>query len=276
MTYQDIVTEIKRKKSYLCIGLDTDLSIIPEFLKSYDDPIFEFNKQIIEATHDLCVAYKPNIAFYESLGESGWRSLRKTLEVIPSNIFKIADAKRGDIGNTATKYAETFFSTYNFDAVTVSPYMGRDSLESYLEFKDKWIIVLALTSNPGSRDVQLIEVDGTYLYEKVISSISEWASHERVMFVAGATRTEQLKSLRNQLKNYFFLVPGVGAQGGKLKDVSDSMMNENVGLLVNSSRNIIYAGNGTDFAMKAREEALKLQNEMESYIKSDTFSHFTN
>lgn len=265
MTSGELVEQIKKKKSYLCVGLDTDITKIPEHLLSTADPVFEFNKAIIEATKDLCVAYKPNLAFYESLGVEGWISLQKTLEIIPDDILIIADAKRGDIGNTSTLYAKAFFEKMNFDAITVAPYMGKDSVTPFLAFKNKWVILLALTSNEGANDFQTQQLaDGTTpLYEKVIAESSKWASADQLMYVVGATRSEQFAHVRSLAKEYFFLVPGVGAQGGDLKAISRAGMNDQCGLLVNSSRQIIYAGNGLDFAAKARSEAQEVQSEMQ-------------
>ena len=269
MTSGELVEQIKKKKSYLCVGLDTDITKIPEHLLSTADPVFEFNKAIIEATKDLCVAYKPNLAFYESLGVEGWISLQKTLEIIPDDILIIADAKRGDIGNTSTLYAKAFFEKMNFDAVTVAPYMGKDSVTPFLAFKNKWVILLALTSNEGANDfqTQLLADATTPLYEKVIAESSKWASADQLMYVVGATRSEQFAHVRSLAKEYFFLVPGVGAQGGDLKAISRAGMNDQCGLLVNSSRQIIYAGNGPDFAAKARNEAQAVQSEMQILLK---------
>ena len=263
MTKQELITQIKKKQSFLCIGLDTDIKKIPAYLLELDDPIFEFNKQIIDATKDLCVAYKPNIAFYESMGVSGWNSLQKTLDYIPNDIFTIADAKRGDIGNTSDMYARTFFENMNFDSVTVAPYMGSDSVTPFLEFKDKWAIVLALTSNKGGLDFQKIEnKNGKQLFEQVLETSKQWGTDENMMYVVGATRAEQLSEIRAIIPNHFLLVPGVGAQGGNVQDVAKYGMNADCGLLVNSSRGIIYAGNDVDFASKAKIEAQKLQQEM--------------
>jgi len=263
MTKQELITQIKKKQSFLCIGLDTDIKKIPAYLLELDDPIFEFNKQIIDATKDLCVAYKPNIAFYESMGVSGWNSLQKTLDYIPNDIFTIADAKRGDIGNTSDMYARTFFENMNFDSVTVAPYMGSDSVTPFLEFEDKWAIVLALTSNKGGLDFQKIQDEnGKQLFEQVLETSKEWGTNENMMYVVGATRAEELLEIRAIVPNHFLLVPGVGAQGGNLKDVAIYGLNTDCGLLVNSSRGIIYAGNDIDFAIKAKIEAHKLQQEM--------------
>ena len=263
MTKKELINQIKKKKSFLCIGLDTDIKKIPTHLLELEDPIFEFNKQIIDATKEFCVAYKPNIAFYESMGVSGWNSLQKTLDYIPTNIFTIADAKRGDIGNTSSMYAKAFFENMNFDSVTVAPYMGADSVTPFLKFKDKWAIVLALTSNKGGLDFQKIEdKNGKQLFEQVLETSKQWGSDENMMYVVGATRTEELLQIRAIVPNHFLLVPGVGAQGGSLKDVAKYGLNSDCGLLVNSSRGIIYAGNNIDFAQKAKVEAKKLQQEM--------------
>tara|TARA_X000000368_G_C22935792_1_gene669817 strand:+ start:68 stop:886 length:819 start_codon:yes stop_codon:yes gene_type:complete len=263
MNRKELIAKIKQKKSFLCIGLDTDIKKITAHLLELEDPIFEFNKQIIDATKDLCVAYKPNIAFYESMGISGWNSLQKTLDYIPNDILTIADAKRGDIGNTSNMYAKAFFENMNFDAVTVTPYMGEDSVRPFLEFENKWTIVLGLTSNKGSLDFQNIEdKNGKQLFEQVLEKSQAWGTAEDMMYVVGATRAEQLSEIRSIIPNHFLLVPGVGVQGGNLKDVVKYGMNKDCGLLVNSSRGIIYAGSGIDFAEKSRIEAKKLQQEM--------------
>jgi len=263
MTKAELIFQIKQKQSFLCVGLDTDIKKIPTHLLELEDPIFEFNKQIIDATKDFCVAYKPNIAFYESMGMSGWNSLQKTLDYIPNDIFTIADAKRGDIGNTSKMYARTFFENMNFDAVTVAPYMGSDSVTPFLEFDGKWVILLALTSNKGGLDFQTFKNEnGKQLFEQVLEISQTWATDENMMYVVGATRTEQLLVIRKIIPNHFLLVPGVGAQGGNLQEVAKYGMNKDCGLLVNSSRGIIYAGNGTDFAEKAGNEAQKLQQQM--------------
>ena len=264
MTREELILQIKSKRSFLCIGLDSDINRIPKNLLDLDDPIFEFNKQIINATKDLCVAYKPNIAFYESMGVSGWNSLQKTLDYIPDNIFIIADAKRGDIGNTSNMYAKAFFENLNVDAVTVSPYMGSDSVTPFLEFEDKWAIVLALTSNKGGLDFQKIESkDGKQLFEKVLETSQTWGTDKNMMYVVGSTRSEQLSEIREIIPNHFLLVPGVGVQGGSVEEVAKYGMNDECGLLVNSSRGIIYASTEVDFAEKAREEAQKLQFKMD-------------
>ena len=265
MNRTQLVQLIRTKKSYLCIGLDTDLSKIPAHLLQYEDPIFEFNKAIIDATHDLCVSYKPNTAFYEACGIKGWQSLQKTINYINSNypeIFTIADAKRGDIGNTSSMYAKAFFEDLNFDSVTVAPYMGKDSVEPFLAFENKHTIMLALTSNEGAFDFQTKNIDGQELYKVVLETSKSWKNAENLMYVVGATKAEYFTEIRKIVPNSFLLVPGVGAQGGSLADVCKYGMSDNVGLLINSSRGIIYASNGTDFAEKARTEALKLQQEM--------------
>ena len=264
MNREDLVHQIKSKRSFLCIGLDTDIKKIPTHLLELEDPVFEFNKQIIDATKDLCVSYKPNIAFYESLGVSGWVSLQKTLDYIPKNIFTIADAKRGDIGNTSNMYARAFFEKMNFDSVTVAPYMGSDSVTPFLEFKDKWAIVLALTSNKGGLDFQKIEnKNGKQLFEQVLETSQNWGTDKNMMYVVGATRAKQFSEIRAIIPNHFLLVPGVGAQGGSVEEVAKYGMNADCGLLVNSSRGIIYASSDIDFAEKAREEAEKLQHKMD-------------
>lgn len=250
------------------MGLDTDLEKIPKHLLSFSDPVFEFNRQIIDSTHSYCVAYKPNIAFYEALGPAGWVSLQKTLEYIPKDIFKIADAKRGDIGNTSSLYARAFFKQMNFDAVTVAPYMGEDSVKPFLEFKGKWVILLAHTSNAGSADFQLLESkEGKKLYEEVILKSQKWASANELMYVVGATRADKIGEIRKLAPDHFFLVPGVGAQGGDLQAVSKAGLNKQCGLLVNSSRAIIYASAKEDFAEAAAKEAQQIRNEMADLLK---------
>jgi orotidine-5'-phosphate decarboxylase len=270
MTKQQLFEQIQKKRSFLCVGLDSSLDKIPQHLLKYENPILEFNKQIIDATKDLCVAYKPNTAFYECYGKKGWETLIETWKYIPEDIFSIADAKRGDIGNTSAMYAETFFneksSEMSFDSVTVAPYMGSDSVTPFLTFKDKWVILLALTSNSGHADFQLQEIDGDKLFEKVLKTSQEWATDEQMMYVVGATRGAAFADVRKLAPDHFFLVPGVGAQGGDLKEVCQYGLNAQCGLLINSSRGIIYAGQGEDFAEKAREEALKLQKEMEQIL----------
>ena len=268
MTKQELTQQILKKKSYLCIGLDTDIGRIPKHLLEEEDPIFAFNKAIIDATKDLCVAYKPNIAFYEALGARGWDSLQKTLDYIPNEIFTIADAKRGDIGNTSRLYAKAFFETMSFDSVTVAPYMGIDSVSPFMEFNGKWVILLGLTSNKGSQDFQFASQDGEMpLYEKVMRRAQTWGTDENLMFVIGATHPEKFGEIREIAPDNFLLVPGVGAQGGDLAGLSKYGLNKDVGLLVNSSRGIIYAGEGEDFAVKARASALKLQSEMAEILE---------
>lgn len=275
MTYEALFEQISQKKSYLCIGLDTDIQKIPAHLRSNPDPVFEFNKQIIDATADFCISYKPNTAFYEAMGAKGWESLQKTLEYIPKSHFTIADAKRGDIGNTSGLYARTFFdpsaSGLDFDAVTVAPYMGSDSVVPFLDYPNKWVILLALTSNPGSNDFQRLDSEGKNLYEHVLRTSQTWADHERMMYVVGATQASEFEKIRTIVPKHFLLVPGVGAQGGNLEEVSKFGMNNRCGLLVNASRSIIYAGNDTDFAEKAKKEAQLLQAEMETYL--DQYCH---
>ncbi|MDX1629001.1 MAG: orotidine-5'-phosphate decarboxylase [Fulvivirga sp.] len=268
MNKKELFHQILEKSSYLCIGLDTDIDKIPEHLKDAEDPVFEFNKQIIDATHEFCVAYKPNIAFYEALGAPGWMALQKTLEYIPEDIFVIADAKRGDIGNTSRLYARAFFETLDVDALTIAPYMGEDSVKPFLEYKNKWAVILAHTSNHGSQDFQLMTERGTgiTLYEKVMQKCQEWGSEDQLMFVVGATQAEKMERIREIAPEYFFLVPGVGAQGGDLEAVSAAGMNSSCGLLVNSSRGIIYAGEGRDFAKAARNKAKELQEAMDKYL----------
>ncbi len=267
MTRQELIEQIQKKKSFLCIGLDSDIAKIPKHLLQEEDPVFSFNKQIIDATHDLAVAYKPNTAFYESRGVAGWKSLAKTIDYLNNlkpSVFTIADAKRGDIGNTSTQYAKAFFEQLNFDSVTVAPYMGRDSVSPFLQFKGKWAIVLALTSNSGAFDFQFLknEDNQSKLFETVLETSKQWGNEENLMYVVGATKAEMLKQIRLHIPNYFLLVPGVGAQGGSLEEVAKYGMNADIGLLVNSSRGIIFASKEKDFAEKAREEALKLQQQM--------------
>jgi orotidine-5'-phosphate decarboxylase len=271
MTKAELFEQIKRKKSYLCVGLDTDIKKIPKHLLDLEDPVFEFNKAIIDATAEFCVSYKPNIAFYEAMGPKGWESLRKTLDYIPKDCFSIADAKRGDIGNTSSLYARAFFdkesSGLSFDSVTVAPYMGADSVQPFLAFKDKWVILLALTSNIGSQDFQFSELNsGQKLFEKVLEKSQDWGNAQNMMYVVGATQTESLIEIRKIVPDHFLLIPGVGAQGGSLEEVSKYGMNNQCGLLVNSSRAIIYASDGEDFAEKASNEAKKVQQEMEKYL----------
>lgn len=267
MTREELFQSIKKKQSYLCVGLDTDLEKIPKHLLKFSDPIFEFNKQIIDATKDFCVAYKPNIAFYEALGPKGWESLQKTLNYIPKECFTIADAKRGDIGNTSALYAKAFFQQMNFDSITIAPYMGEDSVKPFLEFEGKWVILLVHTSNTGSNDFQLLETkDGKYVYQEVIYASQRWATPDKMMYVIGATHADKVEAIRGLAPDHFFLVPGVGAQGGDLEAVSKVGMNNHCGLLVNSSRAIIYASDKEDFAERASAEAKKVQQEMKLYL----------
>jgi len=260
MTRSELYEQIKKKKSFLCIGLDTDLKKIPQHLHSSSDPIFEFNKQIIDATHDLCVAYKPNIAFYESIGSAGWEALEKTADYLKKfkDVFTIADAKRGDIGNTSGMYAQAFFGSMDFDAITVAPYMGEDSVTPFLQYEGKWVILLALTSNKGANDFQT----DNELYKTVLKKSQKWGNADNMMYVVGATKAAMLADIRKIVPEHFLLVPGVGAQGGNLQEVAKHGMNKQCGLLANSSRNIIYASDKEDFAQKARENALKIQKEM--------------
>ncbi|WP_333600568.1 orotidine-5'-phosphate decarboxylase [Flavobacterium sp.] len=270
MTTQQLVQQIRQKQSFLCIGLDVDLTKIPQHLLKFEDPIFEFNKAIIDATHDLCVAFKPNTAFYEAYGLKGWQSLQKTINYLNEKhpeIFTIADAKRGDIGNTSTMYAKAFLEDLNFDSVTVAPYMGKDSVEPFLAFENKHTIMLALTSNEGAFDFQTKNIDGEELYKTVIKTSKTWKNSQHLMYVVGATKAEYFTEIRKMVPNSFLLVPGVGAQGGSLSEVCAYGMNEDIGLLINSSRAIIYAANGTDFAEKARAAALEVQQEMATIMK---------
>ncbi|PHS64912.1 MAG: orotidine-5'-phosphate decarboxylase [Flavobacterium sp.] len=265
MTTKQLISEIKKKQSFLCIGLDVDLNKIPKHLLKEEYPIFAFNKAIIDATHHLTVAYKPNTAFYEAYGIKGWKALEKTINYLNKNypeIFTIADAKRGDIGNTSTMYAKAFFEDLGFDSVTVAPYMGKDSVEPFLTFKDKHTILLALTSNKGAFDFQTQLVDGKEIYKKVLETSISWKNSENLMYVVGATKAEYFKEIRKIIPNSFLLVPGVGIQGGNLQDVCKFGLNSNIGLLINSSRGIIYASNEKDFAKTSTQEALKLQQQM--------------
>jgi len=267
MNRQELVAQIREKQSFLCVGLDTDLEKIPQHLLEEEDPVFAFNKAIIDATKDYCVAYKPNIAFYECLGPKGWESLKKTIDYIPENIFVIADAKRGDIGNTSSYYAKTFFEYLDCDAVTVAPYMGEDSVTPFQEFENKWVILLALTSNKGALDFQFMtDVNGEELYKKILKKSAKWGNSGNLMYVVGATRAEGIGEVRKLVPNHFFLVPGVGAQGGSLEDVANYGWNSDCGLLVNASRSVLYASNGADFAEKAAEEARSLQQQMQQIL----------
>jgi orotidine-5'-phosphate decarboxylase len=272
MNRRQLFQQIQKKKSFLCIGLDTDIKKIPQHLLKFDDPVFAFNKAIVDATHHLAVAYKPNLAFYESNGPKGWESLAKTVEYIRQtdhDIFLIADAKRGDIGNTSAMYAKTFFETYDFDAVTLAPYMGLDTVAPFLSFEGKWSVVLALTSNKSAADFQYLtdSKSGNKLFESVLKTAKNWGTSDQIMFVVGATKAEALKEIRQIIPDSFLLVPGIGAQGGSLEEVSNYGMNDHCGLLVNSSRGIIFASNGTDFAEKAAASAESLRKEMEEYLQ---------
>ena len=272
MTREQLFNNIKAKQSFLCIGLDTDITKIPEHLKTAEHPMFEFNKQIIDATHKTCVAYKLNTAFYEANGLQGWISLEKTIDYLNTKhpeLFTIADAKRGDIGNTSAMYAQAFLEKLNFDSITVAPYMGSDSVKPFLGIENKWVILLALTSNPGADDFQKLNVGSNSLYTKVLETSKRWATEENMMYVVGATKADALSDIRKIIPNHFMLVPGVGAQGGSLTDVAKYGMNNQCGLLVNSSRGIIYASTGKDFAEKAFAEANTLQSEMASLL--DTY-----
>jgi orotidine-5'-phosphate decarboxylase len=290
MTRKQLIQQIQLKRSYLCVGLDTDIAKIPQYLQSHPDAVFEFNKQIIDATQDLCVAYKINTAFYEAMGLKGWEAMEKTVNYIPKEQFIIADAKRGDIGNTSSQYAKAFFETLNFNAITVAPYMGEDSVKPFLEFENKWAIVLGLTSNTGSKDFEQLklvrdpdsyrenQVDGlvhegtnqssSFLYETVLKKVSNWGNPENLMFVIGATKATDLQEIRKIIPDHFLLVPGVGFQGGSLEEVSKFGMNKDCGLLVNASRAIIYASENEDFASEARIIARQYQSEMAGYLNA--------
>lgn len=272
MNRKELFALIQKKKSFLCIGLDSDINKIPKHLLSAADPLFEFNKEIVDATHQLAAAYKPNLAFYESQGSKGWKSLEKTVEYIrkvSADIFIIADAKRGDIGNTSDMYAKTFFENMDFDAVTLAPYMGIDTVSPFLAFKDKWSVILALTSNKSAADFQYIinKSSGDKLFESVLKTSRSWGTTDQLMYVVGATKAEALQDIRKIVPDHFLLVPGVGAQGGSLQEVAKYGMNNYCGLLVNSSRGIIYASGEKDFGEKARVNALELQSEMEKLLK---------
>lgn len=278
MTRKQLIEQIRIKRSYLCVGLDTDITKIPKHLQSHPDALFEFNKQIIDATKDLCVAYKINTAFYEVHGSKGWEAMEKTVNYIPAEHFTIADAKRGDIGNTSSQYAKAFFETLNFDAITVAPYMGEDSVKPFLEYENKWAIVLGLTSNGGSKDFeQLRLVDdntnkggGEFLYETVLRKVSQWGDSANLMFVIGATKASDFTAIRELIPDHFLLVPGVGFQGGSLEEVSKYGMNKDCGLLVNVSRAIIFAGENENFAKEARAIAAQYQDEMKKYLVPGT------
>jgi orotidine-5'-phosphate decarboxylase len=268
MTRIELFEQIKRKQSFLCVGLDTDIQKIPKHLLETEDPIFAFNKAIIDATLPYAVAYKPNIAFYEAHGIKGWESLKKTIDYLPKDVFTIADAKRGDIGNTSSMYARAFFEEMSFDSITVAPYMGADSVTPFLEFKDKWVILLAATSNPGFADFQSLTLaSGEQLFTQVIRKSATWGSADNMMYVVGATRPDTLKEIRRLIPDHFLLIPGVGAQGGDLQAVCEAGLNEQCGLLINSSRAIIYAASGEDFAEVAAREAQKIQQEMAVFLK---------
>ncbi|MEE2953960.1 MAG: orotidine-5'-phosphate decarboxylase [Bacteroidota bacterium] len=269
MNKKDIFNQIKNKRSFLCVGLDTDISRIPSHLLKTSDPIFEFNKSIIDATQDLCIAYKLNTAFYESNGVEGWKSLEKTLDYIPSNIFTIADAKRGDIGNTSKMYASAFFKNINFDSITVNPYMGADSVVPFLEFKNKWVILLALTSNEGSSDFQFFKSSNKkVLYEEILDKSRAWGTEDNMMYVVGASQANMLSNIRKYVPNHFLLIPGVGIQGGNLEDIVKYGITEKCGLIVNSSRALIYAGDGLDFTVKTRAETEKIQHQMDVLLNT--------
>lgn len=267
MTRTELFEQIKLKQSFLCVGLDTDINKIPKHLLDREDPIFEFNKQIIDATKEFAIGYKPNIAFYEAMGATGWKSLEKTIEYIPKDIFTIADAKRGDIGNTSSLYARAFFENMNFDSVTVAPYMGIDSVSPFLQFENKWVILLAVTSNEGGKDFQFLETEGKPLYKHVLSKSSQWGSPNNLMYVVGATRPEYLSEIREIIPDHFLLVPGIGAQGGDLEAVCKYGMNSTCGLIVNSARGIIYKSNGVNFAEAAHSEAELLQKQMKQLME---------
>ncbi len=272
MTRSELIAQIRLKKSFLCIGLDTDIEKIPSHLIQYEDPVFEFNKDIINATKDLCVAYKINTAFYESRGVQGWESMKRTLDYIPADIFTIADAKRGDIGNTSAMYARAFFdkssSGFEFDGLTVNPYMGEDSVTPFLQYENKWVILLALTSNKGSEDFQHRKEDGKSLYVDVIRTSKAWGNAGNLMYVIGATHPDLIREIRNFIPDHFLLIPGIGSQGGDLKKVVENGMNKDCGLLVNISRNIIYAGKGEGFTDDARAAAMEYQSEMVNYLQA--------
>ena len=267
MNKSNLIRLIHKKKSFLCVGLDPDLSKIPPFILEMEDPIFEFNKRIIDATQDLCIAYKPNIAFYECLGAKGWESLKKTVDYISDDAFLIADAKRGDIGNTSLKYADTFFNTYDFDAITVAPYMGEDSVTPFLSVENKWVIILGLTSNKGSSSFQQLTLSNERkVFEEVLIRSSNWGNTNNIMYVIGATNEQEFSSIRKIIPDHFLLVPGIGAQGGDLNKVIKNGMNNDVGLLVNSSRGILYASSDESFQERAHEEAKKIQIQMAQFL----------
>ena len=269
MNKKELHKLIIQKRSFLCVGLDTDIQLIPQHLLKFPDPVFEFNKAIIDATIDIAIGYKPNLAFYESRGQDGWASLEKTIKYLnqfKGNVFTIADAKRGDIGNTSKMYAKAFFEHMDFDAVTIAPYMGEDSVTPFLEYKDKWVIVLGLNSNESSKDFQLLETENGKLYEQVIRKAQQWAGPDRLMLVVGATHPEEFKHIRKLAPDYFYLVPGVGSQGGDMQKICENALTKECGLIINSARNIIYASKGEDFADAARQMALKTVAEMSNYL----------
>jgi orotidine-5'-phosphate decarboxylase len=266
MNRQQLIRHIKEKRSYLCVGLDTDYNKIPKHLQSSPDAVFQFNKAIIDATKDHCVAYKINTAFYEAIGLKGWEAMEKTVDYIPPTHFKIADAKRGDIGNSSSQYAKAFFETLDFDAITVAPYMGEDSIRAFLEYKNKWTIVLGLTSNNGAKNFELQKIGEDYLYEKVLRTVARWGTPDNLMFVAGATQIAEIKNIRKIVPDYFLLVPGIGAQGGSLNEVSEHGINKDCGLLVNISRAIIYASVNENFAEEAKTVAYQYQQEMSRHL----------
>jgi len=266
MTRHQLISQIKKKQSYLCVGLDTDITKIPKHLLSESDPVFTFNKAIIDATRDVCVSYKINTAFYEARGAKGWEVMEKTVQYIGDEHFKIADAKRGDIGNTSDQYAKAFFETMSFDAVTVAPYMGEDSVKPFLQYEGKWAIVLGLTSNKGANDFELQPAGDGLLYEKVLQKVSNWGTPDNLMFVVGATQADAFTNIRKITPRHFYLVPGVGTQGGSLKEISEKAMNSDCGILVNASRAIIYASDGKDFAKSAKQIASEYQIEMKKYL----------
>ena len=274
MRIEALKKQILAKKSFLCVGLDVDLEKVPEHIKTMEDPLYEFSKAIIDSTAAYAVAYKPNIAFFETYGPEGMASLKRVMDYLNNKhpeIFTIADAKRGDIGNTATRYAKAYFETYNFDSITIAPYMGKDSVEPFLSFDEKYAILLALTSNGGSSDFQTQEVGGQMLYEKVIQTSIEWEGSERLMYVVGATKANALRKIRELIPNSFLLIPGVGAQGGSLTEVAENGLSSDVGILVNSSRGIIYASTDENFAREAKKAARELQSQMESILKNKNY-----
>jgi orotidine-5'-phosphate decarboxylase len=266
MTRAQLVSQIQKKRSYLCVGLDTDITKIPSHLKEDPDAVFNFNKAIIDATKEHCVSFKINTAFYEALGVKGWDAMERTVHYIGDEHFKIADAKRGDIGNTSDQYAKAFFGTLPFDAITVAPYMGEDSVKPFLSHKNKWAIVLGLTSNKGANDFEMLHSGGEFIYEKVLQTVSGWGTPENLMFVIGATQADEFKNIRKLVPQHFLLVPGVGAQGGSLKDISEKALTKDCGLIVNVSRAIIYASGNEDFAETAGDVARKYKDEMDLYL----------